>query len=689
MRPSSPERAPRRGRSATPSGQRIQVPAVEARVESAEVVIGRARKRAALLSVLVVGALTAIGARSAYLCVSPNEQTVNLGSTQRWEQMVLKARRGSIYDRHGDPLVVSVDTPSVIVDPMLVSNEDIRQLSRRVAHVLALDPDEVATKMSRESRYSRLASKVHPRIAAEIMDIGHKALFIESGQRRYYTEGQLGGHVLGFVNADGEGQSGIEATLDPLLRGTSVLLQRRRDRHGLDVDRLRDIDRISSAGMDVHLTLDRRVQHIAERALDNVMERHKPVAATAVVMDPRTGDVLALANTPAYNPNALSDDAETRRNRAVVDAIEPGSVLKPFVAAAAIEEGKVSISTPVDCENGRWRVGRSRIGDDHPHGVISVSEVIKYSSNIGSAKLAFMLGAETYLDYMRGFGFGQRTGIELPAERAGQVRSASTIKPIELATTSYGHGITVTAMQLASAVSTIANDGVRMKPRLVREVLDEDGVPARITEPEMLERVVSSETARVITEAMVTVTERGGTATRARVPGYNVAGKTGTAWKIKDGKYSDGRIGSFIGFVPAEDPKLAIVVIVDEPTVGSRYGGIVAAPAFAEIASQSLRAFGVAPDPELLPDKHPGRRAPAASRSVASDATSARGLTVAVDDRSWILPDLQGRTLREALATLQGSGVELELTGSGRVATMDPPPGVPLEPGMPLRLTFN
>ncbi|TVQ91693.1 MAG: PASTA domain-containing protein [Deltaproteobacteria bacterium] len=661
---------------------------MEARVEPPEVVLSRARRRATVLAVLTAVTLGAIGIRSAALCVSPHDQTITLGSTQRWEQMVLKARRGSILDRNGDPLVVSVDTPSVIVDPELVEPQERGQLARRVAHILDAEPDEIQRKMSRSGRYARLASRVHPRIAAEVLDIGHKALFVESDQRRYYTEGELGGHVLGFVNSEGEGQSGVEAALDPWLRGTSVLLQRRRDRRGLDVDRLRDVDRVSSAGMDVQLTLDRRLQHITERALDNVMERHKPVAATAVVMDPRTGEVLALANTPSFNPNALSEDAEARRNRAVVDAIEPGSVLKPFVAAAAVEEGKVQISTLIDCENGRWRVGRSRIGDDHPQGVITVSEVIKYSSNIGSAKLAFMLGAETYLSYMKAFGFGEQTGIELPAERTGRMRAADKIKPIELATTSYGHGITVTAVQLASAVSAIANDGVRMKPRLVREVVDEDGVPALVREPEPLQRVISSETATAITRAMVTVTEKGGTATRARVPGFNVAGKTGTAWKIKDGKYSDGRIGSFVGFVPAEDPRLAIVVIVDEPTVGSRYGGIVAAPAFAEIASQSLRTLGVAPDPELLPTSHPARRAPPAI--VAAPAPSVRKtIAVAADERALILPDLSGQTMREALATLQGTGLQLELLGSGRVARVEPEPGVPVHPGTPVRLTFN
>jgi cell division protein FtsI (penicillin-binding protein 3) len=691
MKQRSPDRAPARRRSPLGAGGRIAVPTVEARAEAPSAVLARARRRTTLLAGVVVVALGAIGVRAASLCVVPSDVTVTRGSSQRWEQMVLRARRGSIYDRTGAPLVVSVDTPTVVLDPELsmeLEDHDRAALARRLSRLLGIPVPAILEKMARPGRYARLATKVHPKIAADVADIGSRAVFLESDQRRYYTEGALAGHVLGFVDGAGEGKTGLEAGLDPWLRGSSALLQRRRDRHGLDVDRLRDVDRVSTAGMDVHLTLDRRIQHIAERALDNVMERSKPAAAMAIVLDPRTGDVLALANTPAYNPNALPDDQALMRNRSVLDEFEPGSVLKPFVAAAALEEGKVRLDTLVNCENGRWAVGRSRIGDDHPHGSITVSEVIKYSSNIGSAKLAFQLGAETYLDYLHRFGFGHPTGVELPHERPGRVRKAATIKPIELATTSYGHGMTATALQLVSAMGTLANEGVRMRPRLVSRIVDEDGVPVEIHEPEILDRVVSPRTAREITDAMVTVTERGGTATRARVPGYLVAGKTGTAWKHEGGRYTDGRIGSFVGFVPADDPKLAIVVVVDDVRQGSRYGGIAAAPAFAEIAAHSLRYLGVEPNPELLAAERAAapkpRRAPAAPE-VAPPPRAPLTLV----DAAWRLPDLTGRTMREALAALQGTELQLELVGSGRVASMDPPPGAHATPGSAVRIHFQ
>jgi cell division protein FtsI (penicillin-binding protein 3) len=633
--------------------------------------------------------LVAMGARASWLCVSPAEKTIELGSQQRWEQMTLQARRGSIFDRHGKRLVSSVDTPTVAVDPERVHPDEVMALSRKVARLLGVSVEEVAEKMRRRpSRYAKLAARVHPKVALDILDLDHDALFVESDQKRYYPEGSLGAHLLGHVDLHGTGQSGIEASLDPWLRGDAVLLQRRRDRKGLDVQRMREVDRTSPAGKDVYLTLDRRIQRITERALAGVVERHQPVATMAVVVDVKTGDLLALANTPTFNPNAIPSDPELMKNRIVLDAIEPGSVFKPFVAAAAIEEGKVRVDSKIDCEGGRWAVGRSRIGDDHPHGVITVGEVIKYSSNIGSAKMAFMLGATTYLDYMRNFGFGERTGLPFPGERRGRLRSADNIKPIELATTSYGQGATATALQLTYATATIANGGVRMRPRLVTRVVDEDGVPSFVQEPEPLGQVISAQTARDMTEAMVTVTETGGTATRARVPGYRVAGKTGTAWKVEGGHYTDARISSFIGFVPADDPKLAIVIVVDDAQIGSRYGGIAAAPAFADIAREALPYLSIPPDPALLALE---KKAPAndSKKPETEDIPQPLPSIDFVDDGSWVVPDLSGATVREALSLLEGTGLSVRVHGSGRLAAMEPPAGTPLPPGADLRLTFQ
>ncbi|MCA9569425.1 MAG: transpeptidase family protein, partial [Myxococcales bacterium] len=603
-------------------------------------------------------------------------------SQQRWGSVRLAARRGAIFDRNGRRMAASVATPNVVVDPKRVEPGDVDELARQVAEILELDVDEVAAKMRRSSRYARLASRVHPSVAARIDDLRHPALWSERGSRRYYPEEELASQVLGFVDGGGKGRAGIERYLDDQLRGGSLLLQQRRDRRGLAVDRLRDRD--DNEGMDVHTTLDRSIQRMAERALEGVIERSDPVSASAVVIDVATGDVLAMANVPTFNPNAVSQDPAPRKNHAVQDAVEPGSVLKPFTIAAAIQEGLATTRTSIDCEGGTWAIGRVRIHDDHPHRIVSVGEVIKYSSNIGTAKLALRLGSERLLTYLDRFGFGRRTGIQLPGERAGMLRAADRIKPIELATTSYGQGMTATVLQIATATAALANGGKKMRPRLVKRVEDVHGVPEYIQTPTVESQVVSPEVAKQLARAMVSVTERGGTGMRARVPGYEVAGKTGTALKVVDGRYSStARVGSFMGFVPADDPVLAIVVTVDEPRKGSRYGGSVAGPAFSEIAGEALRYLGVPPDPALLDTP---RATPSDDAVAALDEGPVR---LAWSGESWTVPSFDGLSLRQVLRGVQGTGLALELSGSGTVYEQTPAPGARLAPGETVHLALR
>ncbi len=664
---------------------RLQLPPIAPVIEPEDLVRLRAQGRIKLVAALLVLLLAAVGARGIQLCVAPSERTLRAAAVQRWDTVTLRARRGEVLDRNGRRLATSVATPNVVVDPVRVSPDEVDGLARRLSGMLEVPAAEIAEKMRRDSRYQRLAVRVHPATAAGIEDLDHPALWVEREARRYYPEETLGSQVLGFVDASGAGREGVEAALDRYLRGGSVLLQRRRDRRGMNVD-----DPTSAAdtnvGMDIHLTLDRTIQRIAERALAGVVERSAPVAASAVVVDVKTGDILALANVPTYNPNELSEDAEPRRNHVVQDAIEAGSVFKPFTAAAAVEDGHVQPDSLVDCEGGAWYVGRARIRDDHPHGVVTLTEVIKYSSNIGSAKLALKMGPDRFLEYMRAFGFGGRTGVPLPGERSGVLRKAATIKPIELATTSYGQGVTSTPLQLAMALGALGNGGVRMKPRLVTRVEDTHGVPELVVEPEVARRVISEDTARKTVEMMVSVTEPGGTATRARVPGYRVAGKTGTAEKVKDGRYSSARIGSFIGLVPADDPLLAIVVSVDEPTQGSRYGGIVAAPAFAEIAGPALRYLGVPPDPTLLADQ---ADAPAVAEVEPATGGDVDDLRLTWDGAGWRLPDLEGRGIREVIRALQPAGLQLALQGTGRVIAQEPPVGSSVSPGSQVSLVLR
>jgi cell division protein FtsI (penicillin-binding protein 3) len=670
----------------------LVLPPIEPAVEPLAVLRSRAESRVRLVSSLLVLCLLAVAARGATLCLFPSERTLRSAAVQRWDQVTLRARRGEVVDRNGRRLATSVATPNIVVDPLRVGDDERVGLAARLAELLQRPQDEILEKLGRDSQYQRLAMQVHPKVAAEIEALDHPALWVEREPRRYYPEETLASQVLGFVDAAGSGREGLEASLDQWLRGGSVLLQRRRDRHGMNVDDPTGNQELA-AGLDVTLTLDRTIQRIAERSLADVMEKSAPDAAWAVVIDVATGDVLAMANAPSFNPNVLSEEAAPRKNHVLQDAIEPGSVFKPFTVAVAVEEGLVHHDSKIDCEGGGYNIGRAHIKDDHPHGVITIRELLKYSSNIGSAKLALKIGGEKFLGYFRRFGFGQRTGIQLPGERTGVLRKPEHIKPIELATTAYGQGVTATPLQLAMAVAALGNDGVRMTPRIVSRIEDQHGVPEFVRPPTIAERVVSVETAREVVEMMVSVTEPGGTATRAAIPGYRVAGKTGTAQKAENGRYGDGRIGSFVGLVPADDPVLAIVVSVDDPSVGSRYGGIVAAPAFAEIAAASLRHLGIAPDPELLALASKPATRPAADAAPAP-ATSqpvipATPLVLAWTGEAWTLPDLTGRSLRDLSAAIGPAGLALRADGSGVVADQSPAPGTPVAPGAEVHVTLR
>lgn len=667
----------------------LELPKVAIPVESRSSVRRRARARGQLVGAGIVLALSGLCARGAWLCIEPNDRVMHLGSMQRYDQVTLRARRGEILDRDGHRLATSVDTPTVAVDPMVLAEkpEQIDELAQTLSNILDMPAAELAEKMRRPGRYIKLAARVHPKVAAEIDAMDVAGLWTHRDPHRYYPEETLASQVVGFVDANGSGRSGLEQALDDNLRGGSLVVQRRRDRKGLDVDRPAAVDLSANQGMDVHTTIDRQIQHIAEDALMDIVQQSRPVSTSAAVVDVATGDVLALANMPEFNPNAMPEDPEPRKNHIVADAIEPGSVFKPFTISAALEEGVVTPDTKIDCESGYYQIGRSHIRDDHPHGVLTIGEVMKYSSNIGVTKLAFKMGAEKFIPYLHKFGFGEASGFILP-ERRGRIRDPRTIKPIELATTAFGQGTTATPLQLAMGLAAIGNGGVRMKARLVSEIVDAYGVPEFVQKPQPAERVISVDTASKVLAMLGMVTEDGGTGTRARVDGYKVGGKTGTAQKVKDGRYSDARISSFVGLIPIAHPVLAIVVIVDEPTIGSKYGGIAAAPAWAKIAGESMRHLGIAPDPELMPK--PNAKVPATTPAVADLPPVPKApVEVAWTGGAWTLPDLRGETLRDVLAGLQGSGIALQIYGSGVAIAQDPPAGTSVPPGQRISVTFQ
>ncbi|MEL6348797.1 MAG: penicillin-binding protein [Myxococcota bacterium] len=635
------------------------------------------------------------------IMLTPDEKLESRAQTLFEQSIQIEGRRGEILARDGEILATTADLMSVYADPSKLNEQTAKQVADVLAPLIDQPPAAIRKRLldNPERRSLSLERGLTPIAADAIRDARRElvrsdrsmvgSIWMEPEPRRFYPGKSHAAPVIGIVDHKGGGVVGLERTMDRVLRGEVRKYVQWRDRKGRRVTP--DMP-TAAPGDSIVLTLDRQLQHVTEGALDEAVERTGAESAWAVVMDVQTGEILALANRPTHNPNDTSTlNLKSFKNRAALDAYEPGSVFKPFVAAAALEEGLVRPQSMVDCEMGRWRIGRTTIHDDHPKGVISVSEVIKYSSNIGAAKLAFQLGAERTLGYLHDLGFGRYSGLNLPGETRGAMQRPERIKPIELATTSYGHGVSVNAIQLAGALATLGNDGVRMEPRLVREIRGPDGGVLESFEPTVDRRVFSPETAKATLDMMITVTEEGGTGTRARVPGFVVAGKTGTAWKHINGGYSStARIGSFVGVIPAEDPKLAVVVTVDTPTKGSSYGGIVAAPAFATIAREGMRIYGIDPDPILL-EAHkeaerrrkrlpPPKPRPAPQAPVVLSPEAPPELVWA-GEGALIAPDLTGLSMRDALAALEGAGLHLSMTGSGRIVTQQPSPGTALAVG--------
>ena len=658
-----------------------------------------ARQRASTLGIALGAGLFMVGARTAWIMLVPDDRLEDKARSLYHDIVVLEARRGDIVDRDGHIMATTVSMPTLHADPARITPEEIPALAAELGTLLDLSPAWIAGRLGRErSRDVVLAREVKPEVVRRAAQLGRGGkLFVREENRRYTPDGHVASALLGVVGNTGSGREGLERSLDEYLRGDTFQFVRSRDRSGHGLQAAAAALQAAHEGHDVVLTIDRTIQFAAERALDEVVERSEPQSAHLVVLDVETGEILAMANRPSTNANDRATlDPKGLRNYAVADAVEPGSVFKPFIVALALDAGLVSANSMIDCEGGLWRIGRTRIRDDHAHGVVTLGEVIKFSSNIGAAKLALGLGAEATVDGLRDFGFSRDPGTRIPGALPGYMRRAGSIKPIELATTSYGQGVTATTLQLASAVATIANDGVRMEPTILREVRDRGGQVVFSGEPHADRRVISSEAAAEVAKMMVLVTEAGGTGTRAAIPGYKVAAKTGTAWKVVDGKYSaSARVASFIGFLPADDPAIAIAVVTDTPTKGSRYGGTVSGPAFMLVAEAAMRHMAIPPDPDLLVLDSVEEPAVALALATGSSPWSVFPLDdpqrslIWADDGKLRLPDTSGLGLRDVLVLFEDSGLEVALSGYGQAISMHPEAGALVAPGDRVEVSFQ
>jgi len=523
-----------------------------------------------------------------------------------------------------------------------------------------------------------------------VRDLNAPGLGFLQESLRLYPSRELAAHVIGFEGLDGKGLGGVEQAWDAHLAGAEGRALVERDALGRHVTGAPVVLKASVPGQGIALTVDATLQYLAEKEIDAAWRRTRSKSAMAVMLDPRTGEILALAIRPTYNPNAFGAATdEQRRNRAITDPFEPGSTFKVIMAAAALEEGVVRPTDRFYGENGKIKVASAVISDWKPFGWLTFSEVLQNSSNVGSIKAGMQLGKERYYKYISGFGFGQAAGLGLPGESRGQLRPPPQWSALSLATMSIGQEISVTALQLVTAVAAIANGGRLMKPQIVRAVLDGQGREVRGFEPKVIRQVISPETARELTTIMTAVV-REGTGHNAAIQGYEVAGKTGTAQKMDPAtrRYSHAPgVLSFVGFVPANDPRLAMIVLLDEPK-NEKWGSEAAAPIFAAIGLQALRHMNV---PQQGTTPVPIMRAEAASGAEAAAVTSPLSLVSVADaaDAVPLMPALQGRSLRGAMAALAAFDVELEVQGRGVVVSQSPAPGTPMAPGMTCRLTLT
>jgi cell division protein FtsI (penicillin-binding protein 3) len=549
--------------------------------------------RSRLLLVAFTGAFVLLLGRAVYLQGLRNDFLQAKGESRYSRVLEIPANRGRITDRNGEPVAISTPVKSIWAAPEEV-RMDRHQLAR-LAALLELAPREIEKRL-KDARgdFVFLKRQIPPETAARVAELRIPGLSESREYRRYYPGGDVMAHLLGFTGVDDAGQEGVELAFQGQLAGKPGSRRVIKDRLGQIVEDVESI-RAAQNGRDLALALDARIQNVAFGQLKSAVFRHRARAGAIVVIDVTTGEVLALANFPTYNPNNRSRLSGAQlRNRAVTDAFEPGSTLKPFTIALALESGRVRPETVIATAPGSLTIGPATIRDAHAERALTVAQVIQKSSNVGAAKIALSLPAEAMWEMFQNVGFGAPPGLDFPGEASGKLRPYRTWRTIEQATMSYGHGISVSLVQLVRAYSVFARDGELVPLSLLK-----------LNAPPPTQRVLSAQTARMVRAMLELAVQRGGTAPRAQISGYRVAGKTGTAHKQENGGYApDKYVSSFVGFAPASSPRLAIAVMIDEPS-GEYYGGKVAAPVFAEVMAAALRILDVAPDAPIRPIELP------------------------------------------------------------------------------------
>ena len=643
-----------------------------------------------------------LAARLIHLQIGQHEEYLQQAQLRQSMKNSISPPRGNIFDAHMDELATSMTVSTVEAEPRRV--KDRAAAAQRLAGILNLDAADLLAKMNDPAHRSWMVVKrrIDPNDEALVEALDIDGIYLTEESMRVYPNLDLAGQVLGFVNAMGDGGAGIELLYDRELKGTEGLVWS-------DVDALRRpfrgrVEKPPVQGHSLVLSLDRWIQDIAERELSAGVERARAAAGIAIVMESDSGRILALANYPGFNCNTYNEYAPYfHRNRAVSDAFEPGSTFKVVVAAAALEAGLTRPDEQINCEMGAMRIAGHTFHDHKPYGLLTFREILEFSSNIGAAKLGMRLGERRLYDALLKFGFGARTGIDLPAEAVGLVRDVSRWSGLSVPAISFGQEVGVTSMQILDAINAIANGGYHVRPSLVDCIIDQQGDLVRSNKPEPT-RIMSPETAAAVREAFEGVVLRG-TGKQAALEGYRAAGKTGTAQKIVNGRYSDSRyVASFIGFAPLPHPRITVLVLIDEPR-GMMYGGDVSAPVFSRIAQQTLLQLHVPPDPSL-PSRLPKPNAaivaetvdfvpnassvaPAAFSPESNEVLNPDGTVVTRAAAATILlPDFTGMSLRTVIERGREAGIRIQAYGAGAAVSQEPAAGSRISIGEPCFVTF-
>ena len=651
-------------------------------------------KRRTLVAAALLGIWAAgIEARLVHLQVVRHGDLVARAERQQLGTSEAPAKRGDIVDRRGHVLATSVDADTIYAVPSEIGDPDatVARLCAAFSDCTAKERQALGERLRQRKAFAYVRRQVSPDYKRRVEDLNLEGVGFMTESKRFYPNKELAAHLLGWVGVDNLGLGGLESTYDSIIRGKpgKVLVQTDARRHAYS-----RTEWPPTAGSTVELTIDEYLQHVAERELEAGVRENRAGSGTAIVMNPHTGEILALANVPTFNPNAFRDATDNeRRNRGVQDLYEPGSTFKVVTASAAIEEQVMPINTWIDTSPGRVYIsGRKPITEDRGRnlGVLSFTDVIVKSSNIGAIKIGFKVGTERMSRFVSLFGFGRVSSPDFPGENPGIVWSPEKWTESALASVSMGYQIGVTPLQMAMAVSSVANGGELVEPRVIRAVYRDNR--RYVVKPKTLRRTISRETAATLTSIMEEVVNRG-TAKRAQIPGYTIAGKTGTASKLVNGHYSHtDNNASFVGFVPSRNPALTIIVVVDSPHgENGTHGGSVAAPIWKRITEPALQHLGVAPDVDpadpVLVARGDDENAPIETTSVADVGQPT--VSLIVDGAPGQVPDVTGMSARDAIRQLMKGGLNARLSGDGVVVSQDPPAGAPLEPGMVCRLVLD